>query len=83
MSSLAHFADSSRTSPEVRDMPISDTAPAIPSPLRSDRASAISPNGCYGIWIGTAASVWLDARELDHLGPLLGFGGDELGEVGR
>ena len=27
-------------------------------------------------------SLRLDARELDHLGPLLGFVGDELAEVG-
>src|SRR5262249_59399795 len=29
------------------------------------------------------ASVRLDAGELDHLGPLLGFVGDELAEVSR
>jgi len=31
--------------------------------------------------IGTAASVCLDVGSPDHLGPLLGFGGDELTEV--
>src|SRR5262249_4946206 len=47
----------------------------------------------YGRWCGshtgfmecgaeTAGSVGLDAGELDHLGPLLGFLGDQLGEVG-
>jgi S-(hydroxymethyl)glutathione dehydrogenase / alcohol dehydrogenase len=30
-----------------------------------------------------AVSLRLDAGELDHLGPLLGFVGDELAEVGR
>jgi hypothetical protein len=30
----------------------------------------------------TAASVWLDTRRLDHLGPLLGLIGDKLSEVG-
>jgi hypothetical protein len=32
------------------------------------------------IWHGL---LGLDARELDHLCPLLGFGGDQLAEVGR
>jgi hypothetical protein len=30
-----------------------------------------------------SASVCLDARELDHLGPLLGFVGDQLSELSR
>ena len=30
----------------------------------------------------TAGSICLDARELDHLAPLLGFLGDELAELG-
>src|SRR5262249_60655923 len=42
-----------------------------------------SRNERYGIWIGTAASLRLDAPELDHLGPLLGLGGNELAEVDR
>src|SRR5262245_15393234 len=50
--------------------------------MPGDRASAISRNGCYGIWIGTAASVRLDAGELHHFGPLLGFAGEETAEVG-
>ena len=33
--------------------------------------------------ISQGASVRLDAGELDHLAPLLGFLGDELAEVGR
>ena len=35
----------------------------------------------YGI-LGTAALVRLNAGELDHLGPLLGFVGDQLSKVG-
>src|SRR5215467_8123059 len=35
----------------------------------------------YGTF-GSAASIRLGPSELDHLGPLLGFGGNELGEVG-
>ena len=30
----------------------------------------------------TRASVRLDARELDYLGPFLGFVGDEVSEIG-
>jgi hypothetical protein len=48
----------------------------IPSDHPVDR---YSPNGVYGI---SAASLRLDARGLDHLGPLLGFVGDELAEIG-
>src|SRR5215831_11841507 len=43
----------------------------------------LSSTGVTEYWIGTAASVRLDARELDHLGPLFGFVGDELAELGR
>src|SRR5262245_27265013 len=39
-----------------------------------------SPNGIYGTLVG---SFWLDAGELDHLGPFLGLIGDELAEIGR
>src|SRR5262245_50380406 len=46
------------------------------------RASAISPNGGYGILAPTAASVRLDVGGPDHLAPLLGFVGDELAEFG-
>jgi len=31
---------------------------------------------------GIAASLRLDARELDHLGPFLGVFGNELAEIG-
>jgi hypothetical protein len=30
-----------------------------------------------------ATSLRFDARELDHLGPLFGLGGDEFAEIGR
>ena len=33
--------------------------------------------------LGFPGSVRLRAREFDHLGPLLGFLGDELAEIGR
>src|SRR5215211_2660390 len=84
MSALAHFADSSRTSPEVRDVPISDTGPAIPSLRRSGRASAVSPNGTlWNIRSGIPSLVRLDPCELHHLAPFLGFVGNKLSELGR
>ena len=36
----------------------------------------------YGISAEIVGSLRLDARELDHLGPLLGVVGDKLAEVG-
>src|SRR5215475_9879643 len=57
-----------------------------------DLSTAAQLNGSwphYGRWFGSqsygmpAGSLWLDARELDHLGPLLGFVSDELSEFGR
>src|SRR5258708_40338661 len=36
----------------------------------------------WNILSGLTGSVRLDTRELDHLGPLLGFSGDQLAEVG-
>src|SRR5262245_43119071 len=50
-----------------------------PSPRRGIRHS---PNGRYGISCPVRGSVRLDARELDHLRPLLGFVGDQLSKVG-
>src|SRR5215510_8347941 len=41
-----------------------------------------SATGVTEYWIGTAASVGLDVCGPDHLGPFLGFLGDELPEVG-
>src|SRR5262249_37145363 len=57
-----------------------------PAPLPRDpfdpvmRASSRhSPNGT--LWnVRASASVGLDARELDHVSPFLGFLGDELAE---
>jgi hypothetical protein len=43
---------------------------------------AIRRTGVTEYWIGTAASVRLDVGRSDHLRPLLGVVGDELGEVG-
>src|SRR5262249_7671150 len=40
-----------------------------------------SPNG--RLWNVQAGSLRLNARELDHFGPLLGFVSDELSEFGR
>src|SRR5215813_11148219 len=36
----------------------------------------------YGRFAGIAGSIRFDARELHHLGPLLGFRGDEAAKVG-
>jgi hypothetical protein len=48
------------------------------------RGSAISPNGrLWNVQSGLPGSLRLDAGELDHPAPLLGFVGDELSKVGR
>jgi len=59
--------------------------PAIPAaPMPLPRVGAISRNGRYGIFgQDRVGSLRLDAGGLDYLGPLLGFVGDELAEVGR
>src|SRR6516165_4060542 len=44
--------------------------------------SGFSATGVTGYWIGTAASVCLDARGLDHHGPLLGLIGNVLAKIG-
>src|SRR5215471_16039099 len=67
MPGLAHFADSSRTSRELREVPT-----AVIAAIRGT-----------GFMERSAASIRLSPRELDHLGPLLGFLSDELAEVGR
>src|SRR5262249_59739891 len=46
------------------------------------RAHRRSPNGIYGISCPIRGSVRLDARELDHLAPLLRFLGNEFPEIG-
>src|SRR5262245_3129469 len=43
---------------------------------------AVRISGVTEYWIETAASFRLDVSGPDHLAPLLGFLGDELGEVG-
>src|SRR5205809_654122 len=48
----------------------------------SDRAGFAKRN-LWNIRPGLAGSVQLDARELNHLGPLLSFFGDELAKIGR
>src|SRR5262245_52088498 len=55
----------------------------IPAIIRSPHRTRHSRNGCYGIFgRGRVGSLRLDARRLDHLGPLLGFVSDELAEFG-
>src|SRR5215813_11444345 len=49
------------------------------SPMPRQR---LSLNGRYGISCPVRGSVRLDASELDHLRPLLGFVGDQLSKVG-
>src|SRR5215831_16000476 len=44
---------------------------------------SVSRNGAYGIFDRVTASVCFDVRRPDHLGPLLGFVGDECSECGR
>src|SRR5215472_6269704 len=46
------------------------------------RAPAIRGTVVTEYWIGTAASVCLDARELDHLTPFLGIVSDKPAKVG-
>src|SRR5262245_52615962 len=50
--------------------------------LSADISAAIRGTGVTEYWIETAASFRLDVSGPDHLAPLLGFLGDELGEVG-
>src|SRR6516165_11683522 len=74
MSGLAHFAGSSRTSPEVREAPNSDYG-------RVGWARRFRETDVSEYWIGTAASVRLDVGRADHLAPLFGVLGDELAEL--
>src|SRR5262245_1349136 len=41
-----------------------------------------SRNGSYGMSVRIAGSLRLDAGRLDHLGPFLGFVGNELAKIG-
>src|SRR5262249_48880768 len=54
-----------------------------PSP-QAPTAERFSATGRYGMWGGRpeGKSLGLDAREPHHLGPLLGFRGDEAAKVG-
>src|SRR6516164_5637832 len=45
--------------------------------------AAIRRTGFMEYWMGTAASVRLDAGKLHYLAPLLGFLGNEFPEIGR
>src|SRR5262245_30642530 len=46
-------------------------------------ARAFAYRALRNIGSGSAASVWLDVRGPDHLGPFVGLIGDEPAEVGR
>src|SRR5262249_23632907 len=74
MSGLAHFADSSRTSPEVRGVPNSDYSRVGWAP----RFRETDVTELFGV-----ASFGLRAGELDNLAPLFGFLSDQLAEVRR
>src|SRR5262249_18151287 len=54
---------------------------ATRSPRRRWQASDIRGTGVTE-YRSEFGSLWLDARELHHLAPLLGFVGDEFAEVG-
>src|SRR5215470_11967845 len=43
---------------------------------------AVRRTGIWNIWPGSRGSLCLDARELHHLAPLLGFLGNEPPKVG-
>src|SRR5262249_31071547 len=65
--------------PRIADMSGTTSAP----PCRRARPSAFSRNGI--LWNASPETKLLrfDTRELDHLGPLLGFACDHLGELSR
>src|SRR5262249_1988724 len=50
-------------------------------PLKS-YADLIRGTGVTEYFVGVGGSLLLDARKLDHLGPLFGFLDDELAELG-
>src|SRR5262249_3836381 len=56
------------------------TSVTVPKVQSRDRSR--SPNGSYGISVRIAGSLRLDAGRLDHLGPFLGFVGNELAKIG-
>jgi len=71
MFALTYFADSSRTSP--RSAKLGHFWPPQAGPRDFAERNVMERS---------AASIRLGPRELDNLAPLLGFGGNELGEVG-
>jgi hypothetical protein len=59
-----------------QDLPISDIGPA------RSWASAISPNGIYGISRDQTGLLCLDVGRPNNFSPLVGFFGDEFAELG-
>src|ERR1700730_7636961 len=55
---------------------------AAPRKRRNAAQRGNSPNEFYARFAGIAGSIRFDARELHHLGPLLGFVGDQSAEIG-
>src|SRR4051794_32005999 len=80
MSALAHFADSSRTSPQVRELPFPDHAPqlllarAALAALLGDAASDAPAATTQGRWL---VGVIIAAR-VDHNRALLNVGHSEV-----
>ena len=70
MSALDRFSDSSRTSPEVRGVPLAVIA-------------AIRRTGVTEYLAESRGSLRLDVGGPDHLAPLFGFVGDEFAEFAR
>src|SRR5262249_11195243 len=61
---------------------LNTTAYALAPFHTRSRRRRYSRNGIYGISCPIRGSVRLDARELDHLAPLLRFLGNEFPEIG-
>src|SRR5262249_48637567 len=80
MSALAGFADSGRTSRQVREVPQPDSCAAAKQKSSTQTGTSHSRNGLYGM--SRAGLLRLDVGGPDHLAPLLGLVGDELAEVG-
>src|SRR5215831_12944177 len=73
------FASSSSVRPYTSSNGITDSLQLSPTAVIGTH----SRNGRYGILGLLAVSLRLDAGELDHLAPLLGFVCDHLGELSR
>src|SRR5262249_57955085 len=87
-------AAGSRCSFSVASTACSDDFGTSPTATGSCRIGGLSRIWCAArsvavrnmVWLGRPGNIALlrlDARELHHLGPLLGFLGDELAELGR